>query len=87
MGEKFLKSALPALDSLLDDSTLALPSEPRLKSPIRIEPNLRVQQQVRLTLERKTKKSLSNGNFDLFVCVCPFNMADKHVLITERSVW
>lgn len=69
MGERFIKSALPALDSLLDDSSLALPAEPS-PSSTRIEPSdrsLRVQQQVRLTLERKSKRSLLNGDFSL-VC-------------------
>ncbi|XP_017270243.1 plakophilin-2 [Kryptolebias marmoratus] len=61
MGERFLKSALAAPDFALMDSSLALPapsSSTRTESGDR---SLRVQRQVRLTLERKTKRSLSNG--------------------------
>ncbi|XP_037551637.1 plakophilin-2 [Nematolebias whitei] len=68
MEERFFKSPLPALDLVLNDSSLALPTEPSPRSSTRTESedrSLRVQRQVRLTLERKTKRNLSNGGASL----------------------
>ncbi|XP_044041402.1 plakophilin-2 [Siniperca chuatsi] len=69
MEEVFFKSALPAQGSLvLDDSSLALPAEPTTKSSTIVNSNdqsLRVQQQVQLTLARKARKTVSNGNVHL----------------------
>lgn len=66
MEEQFFKSALPAQESfLLEDSSLALPAEPNLRPSSKVTPNdrsLRVQQQVQLTLARRARKSVSNGN-------------------------
>ncbi|XP_034529867.1 plakophilin-2 [Notolabrus celidotus] len=69
MEEVFFKSALPAQESfVLDDTSLALPTEPTPRSSTRVnsnERNLRVHQQVQLTLARKAKKSGSNGSVHL----------------------
>lgn len=69
MDEVFFKSALPAQDSfVLDDTSLALPAEPSARSSTKLDSNdrsLRVHQQVQLTLARRAKKPVSNGN----VCV------------------
>lgn len=66
MEDVFFKSALPARGSfVLDDTSLALPAEPTSGSstkPGSKDPSLRVHQQVRLTLARKAKKTVSNGN-------------------------
>ncbi len=66
MEEVCFKSVLPARDSLvLDDSSLALPADPTLRSSGKVNSNdrsLRVHQQVQLTLARKAKKPVSNGN-------------------------
>ncbi|XP_035537231.1 plakophilin-2 [Morone saxatilis] len=62
----FFKSALPAQDSfVLDDSSLALPAEPTPMSSTLVnssDRSLRVQQQVQLTLARRTRKPVSNGS-------------------------
>nr|XP_046234830.1 plakophilin-2 isoform X2 [Scatophagus argus] len=67
--DEFFKSALPVHDSfLLDDSSLALPTEPTLRSPEKVNSNdrsLRVHQQVQLTLARKARKTVSNGSVHL----------------------
>uniref|UniRef100_A0A8C9YK04 Plakophilin 2 n=1 Tax=Sander lucioperca TaxID=283035 RepID=A0A8C9YK04_SANLU len=66
MEEVFFKSALPAQDSFeLHDTSLALPAEPTLRSPMGVNSNgrsLRVNQQVQLTLARRGRKTMSNGN-------------------------
>ncbi|XP_061662941.1 plakophilin-2 [Syngnathoides biaculeatus] len=59
MEEFFFKSALDA------DTSLALPAEPGARSSARLasgDRGLRVQQQVQLTLARKSKRSVSNGS-------------------------
>lgn len=61
MDEVFFKSALPAQDGLaLGDSSLALPG-----TGSGSESQLRVQQQVQLTLARKARKTVSNGGVHL----------------------
>lgn len=58
MDEWFIKSALPA--PLIHDSSLALPAEPSPISQDRTGPNdrsLRVQQQVQLTLARRSRRT------------------------------
>lgn len=65
--EEFFKSALPAQGSyVLGDSSLALPTELKLRSPAEAHSTTnrsqRVHQQVQLTLARKARKSVSNGN-------------------------
>ncbi|KAM6962344.1 plakophilin-2 [Tautogolabrus adspersus] len=69
MNEVFFKSALPVKESfVLDDTSLALPAEPTPRSSTWENSNdrsLRVHQQVQLTLARKAKKSVSNGNVHL----------------------
>ncbi|KAI3366778.1 hypothetical protein L3Q82_009438, partial [Scortum barcoo] len=69
MDDVFFKSVLPARGSGgLDDSSLALPAEPSPGSSARVNPsarNLRVQQQVQLTLARRARKSVSNGGVHL----------------------
>ncbi|XP_019732630.1 plakophilin-2 [Hippocampus comes] len=70
MEELFFKSALPALahHRLNTDTTLALPAEPRARSSARLpssDRGLRVQQQVQLTLARKSRRSVSNGGVHL----------------------
>ncbi|XP_041832883.1 plakophilin-2 isoform X2 [Melanotaenia boesemani] len=69
MEETFLKTAIPAQDPCeLDDSSLALPTAPTPRSSTRNESgdrSLRVQQQVQLTLARKTKRSFLNGGAHL----------------------
>lgn len=66
MEEVFLKSALPARDGfVLDDTSLALPAQPTARSSTKAglnERSLRVQQQVQLTLARRARKTVSNGN-------------------------
>ncbi|KAG8005644.1 Plakophilin-2 [Nibea albiflora] len=66
MDEMFFKTALPTLDSfVLEDSSLALPAEPTPMSSMKVHSNdrsLRVHQQVQLTLARKARKTMSNGN-------------------------
>ncbi|XP_077450510.1 plakophilin-2 isoform X2 [Stigmatopora argus] len=69
--EEFLKSVLPGLDYRKrpdSDTTLALPSEPSVRSSDWLtsdDRSLRVQQQVQLTLARKAKRSSSNGSVHL----------------------
>ncbi|XP_067438017.1 plakophilin-2 [Thunnus thynnus] len=67
--EEFLKSALPAQDSLmLDDSSLAMPTKPSRRSPTEVHSKdsiQRVHQQVQLTLARKARKTASNGSVHL----------------------
>ncbi|XP_034019407.1 LOW QUALITY PROTEIN: plakophilin-2 [Thalassophryne amazonica] len=69
MDEVFFKSALPAQDSfVLDDTSLALPTEPNPRSLARVHSNdrsLRVHQQVQLTLARRTRRTLSSGSVHL----------------------
>lgn len=68
MEEVFFKSALPVQESDLNDSSLALPTQPTPRSSTWVKSNdrsLRVQQQVQLTLARKAKKSVSNGSVHL----------------------
>ncbi|TKS90877.1 Plakophilin-2 [Collichthys lucidus] len=69
MDEVFFKTALPTLDSLvLEDSSLALPAEPKPMSSMKVNSNdrsLRVHQQVQLTLARKARKNMSNGSVHL----------------------
>ncbi|XP_077401343.1 plakophilin-2 [Vanacampus margaritifer] len=70
MEESFFKSALPALAfrRLDADTTLALPAEASARSSARLpstDRSLRVQQQVQLTLARKSRRSLSNGSVHL----------------------
>uniref|UniRef100_A0A3Q3LZJ9 Plakophilin 2 n=1 Tax=Mastacembelus armatus TaxID=205130 RepID=A0A3Q3LZJ9_9TELE len=66
MDEVFFKSALPAQGALvLDDTSLALPAEPTQRSSTELgsdKRSSRVYQQVQLTLARKARKSMSNGN-------------------------
>lgn len=66
MDEVFFKSALPVHDSfVLDDTSLALPTDLRSsKQPDSKERSLRVHRQIQLSLSRKAKKSLSNGNIN-----------------------
>lgn len=70
MDEVFFKSALPAQDSFqLDDTSLALPAEPTARSSTKVnDRSLRVHQQVQLTLARKARKSVPNGNVQFKVC-------------------
>ncbi|XP_029969528.1 plakophilin-2 [Salarias fasciatus] len=69
MDEVFIKSALPAQDSfVLDDTSLALPTRSGPAASAKPDPsdrNLRVQQQVQLTLARKARKCVSNGGVHL----------------------
>ncbi|KAM3588118.1 uncharacterized protein V6R79_021657 [Siganus canaliculatus] len=66
MDEGFFKSALPAQESfVLDDSSLALPIPRPSEKVTSDDRNLRVQQQVQLTLSRKTRKTVSNGGVHL----------------------
>ncbi|XP_032361714.1 plakophilin-2 [Etheostoma spectabile] len=69
MEDMFFKSALPAQDSfVLHDTSLALPAEPTLRSPVGVNSNgrsQRVNQQVQLTLARKGRKAVSNGSVQL----------------------
>ncbi|XP_028426517.1 plakophilin-2 [Perca flavescens] len=99
MEEVFFKSALPAQDSfVLHDTSLALPAEPTLRSPMGVNSNgrsLRVSQQVQLTLARKGRKSVSNGsvqlqkttakNFDATDGLLP-NMKVKGLGLANRSL-
>lgn len=68
MEEGFFKSALPSHDSfLLDVSSLALAAEPTTGSASKVSPrdrNQRVLQQVQLTLARKSRRTVSNGNVE-----------------------
>ncbi|KAM9771538.1 plakophilin-2 isoform X1 [Syngnathus typhle] len=70
MDELFFKSALPTLahHRLDTDTTLALPAEPSAWSsacPPSSDRSLRVQQQVQLTLSRKSRRNVSNGGVHL----------------------
>ncbi|XP_031169469.1 plakophilin-2 isoform X1 [Sander lucioperca] len=99
MEEVFFKSALPAQDSFeLHDTSLALPAEPTLRSPMGVNSNgrsLRVNQQVQLTLARRGRKTMSNGsvqlqkntakNFDATDGLLP-NMKVKELGFTNRSL-
>lgn len=71
MEEGFFKSAIPAQDSfLLASSSLALPAEPTPGSASKMSPgdrNQRVLQQVQLTMARKTRRTLSNGNVEFLI--------------------
>uniref|UniRef100_A0A3Q0SDE2 Uncharacterized protein n=1 Tax=Amphilophus citrinellus TaxID=61819 RepID=A0A3Q0SDE2_AMPCI len=64
MDEVFFKSALPAHESFVfDDTSLALPTDLRSSTqPDSKDRSLRVHRQIQLSLSRKAKKSLSNGN-------------------------
>ncbi|XP_061618794.1 plakophilin-2 isoform X2 [Phyllopteryx taeniolatus] len=67
MEELFFKSALD-YHRQDTDTTLALPAEPSARSSARLpssDRSLRVQQQVQLTLARKSKRSVSNGSVHL----------------------
>ncbi|XP_070785224.1 plakophilin-2 [Enoplosus armatus] len=68
MEEVFFKSALPAQDSFVLDTSLALPAEPTARSSAKVnssDRSLRVQQQVQLTLARRARKTVSNGSVHL----------------------
>ncbi|XP_071765755.2 plakophilin-2 [Centroberyx gerrardi] len=69
MDEMYFKSVLPAQDPfVLDDTSLALPTEENIISPTKVNSNdrsLRVHQQVQLTLARRGKKATSNGSVSL----------------------
>ncbi|XP_034719175.1 plakophilin-2 isoform X1 [Etheostoma cragini] len=99
MEDMFFKPALPAQDSfVLHDTSLALPAEPTLRSPMGVNSygrSLRVNQQVQLTLARKGRKAVSNGsvqlqkntakNFDATDGSLP-NMKVKGLGFTNRSL-
>lgn len=84
MEETFFKSALPVYDVLeLDDTSLAVPADPTPRSSTRLDSDgrsLRVHQQVQLTLRRKTKKSLTNGNFDSYKLPAHCNIRNKGII-------
>ncbi|XP_039617598.1 plakophilin-2 [Polypterus senegalus] len=67
ISDGFIKTVLKA-DSMhvLDDSSLALPAEPQIKTFTRHtgDPNSRVLQQVQLTISRRSKKAHSNDYLD-----------------------
>ncbi|KAG7222181.1 hypothetical protein INR49_016579 [Caranx melampygus] len=92
MDELFFKSALPAQDTfLLDDTSLALPSEPSARSSTKHVSNdrsLRVHQQVQLTLARKARRSVSNGGVSLQKHTAKsFDAADGLLPNTKMNGW
>lgn len=84
MDEAFLKSALKRQGSfVLDDTSLALPTKPTSKPSGKVNSNersLRVHQQVQLTLARKARKTLPNGNIPLQRSTASnFDCSDGHL--------
>ncbi|CAL1568776.1 unnamed protein product [Knipowitschia caucasica] len=84
MDESFLKSAFVSQEPLVaaEDTTLALPNAPGSKPGGKVHSNqdrsLRVQQQVQLTLARKSRKQ-SNGSVHLQRSTTSFDHSDGHL--------
>jgi len=66
---------------MVDDTSLALPAEPTPRSSTTVsstDRSLRVQQQVQLTLARRARKSVSNGELPSEDVVCDSREAERH---------
>ncbi|XP_033845716.1 plakophilin-2 isoform X1 [Periophthalmus magnuspinnatus] len=88
MDEAFLKSALPNQGPfVVDDTTLALPSDTTSKPGGKVNSNdrsLRVQQQVQLTLARKGRKALPNGSVhSQRSTACSFDHSEGHLPVMK----
>lgn len=89
--EEFFKSALLSQDSfVLEDSSLALP-EQNLRSSTEVnakDRSLRVHQQVKLTLARRARNTVSNGNIQLKFFLCKMAVSlDRNRLFAGLQVY